>query len=338
MKVLITGVAGLLGNHLARHLLSRGHEVVGVDNLSGGYIEYLPDCRFYARDVADTYWFNLIVERERPEVVYHFAAYAAEGLSPFIRRYNYTNNVVGSANVVNACIRNDVRKLVFTSSMAVYGHGNPPFTEDQRPEPIDPYGIAKYAVEMDLKLAGEQFGLDYTIVRPHNVIGIYQNIWDRYRNVIGIWINQILSGSPITIYGDGTQRRAFSDVKFYLEPFERLLNDCPGETINIGADRDWSINEAADLLMDVASHLNPCKTHLEARHEVHTAYCDHTKAKEMLGFRDETDLKATMAEMLSWAESQPRREPRKMRYEVEKGLYSFWRGNTAPVHTATQAA
>ena len=122
----------------------------------------------------------------KPDVVFHFAAYAAEGLSPFIRNFNYRNNLLCSANLINACITYDA-KIIFTSSMAVYGNQETPFTEDLRPKPIDPYGIAKYSVEQDLAVSAEQFGLRYSIIRPHNVIGIYQNIWDKYRNVIGIY-------------------------------------------------------------------------------------------------------------------------------------------------------
>ena len=121
--------------------------------------------------------------------------------------------------------------MIFTSSMAVYGDQETPFTEDKQPQPIDPYGMAKYAVECDLKMAHKQFGLRDNIVRPHNVLGIYQNIWDRYRNVIGIFIRKTLNGQPILVYGDGEQTRAFSDIKYYMDPFDILLNEFDGETL-----------------------------------------------------------------------------------------------------------
>lgn len=328
MKILITGVAGLLGANLSRHLLRKGHSVVGIDDLSGGYAEFIPEkVTFYQVNLANSSVVEKIFSDEKPDCVYHFAAYAAEGLSPFIRNYNYTNNIIASANVINSCVNSGVKKIVFTSSMAVYGTGNPPFTEEQLPTPEDPYGIAKYAVEMDLKLAHEMFGLKYSIVRPHNVVGVYQNIWDRYRNVIGIWIRQALAGQPLTIYGDGTQVRAFSDIKFYLEPFERLLLTNDGQTFNIGADRYYTINDAADTVISVAKRLgvDATKVHLEKRNEVHTAYCDHSKARRLLGFEDNTNLTETVESMFKWAMSEPVRATKTMTYEIEKNLYSYWK-------------
>jgi len=328
MKVLITGVAGLLGANFSRHLLSKGYKVVGIDDLSGGYEESVPrDVTFYKQDLVNRKAIDDIFSKEKPDYVFHFAAYAAEGLSPFIRNYNYTNNVLASANVINACVNNDVKKVIFTSSMAVYGIGNPPFTEEQLPTPEDPYGIAKYAVEMDLKLAHEMFGLKYSIVRPHNVVGLYQNIWDRYRNVIGIWIRKALNNEPLTIFGDGTQVRAFSDIKYYMEPFEKLMTSHDSEIFNIGADKYYTINEAADAVITVAKELgiNATKIHLEKRNEVHTAYCDHTKAHKLLGFNDDTNLHDMIMKMFKWAQEQPERPMKTMDYEIEKNMYSFWK-------------
>ena len=326
--VLITGVAGLLGSHFSKYLAKRGFSVAGIDDLSGGFRSSIDECvDFYEVDLKDHDNVDRVFRMTNPDYVYHFAAYAAEGLSPYIRRYNYMNNVVCSANVINACVNFNIDKIIFTSSMAVYGKGNPPFTEDQPQTPEDPYGIAKYAVEMDLKLAKEQFGLDYSIVRPHNVVGTYQNIWDRYRNVIGIWIRQSMRGEPLTIFGDGTQVRAFSDIKFYMEPFERLMVEYPCETFNIGADKEWTINEAASLVASVAREFGhtPGITHLEKRNEVHTAYSDHAKAKELLGFQDDTNLEDTIREMFTWAEYQQDHDVKYFDYEIEKGLYSFWK-------------
>lgn len=327
-RVLITGIAGLLGANFSRYLISKGYQVSGIDDLSGGYQNSVPpEASFHKGNLADSDFVSGVFEKERPDFVFHFAAYAAEGLSPFIRKYNYTNNLIASANVINSCVNFEVKKIIFTSSMAVYGVGEPPFTEDQRPHPEDPYGIAKYAVEMDLPMANTMFGLRYSIVRPHNVVGIYQNIWDRYRNVIGIWIRKALAGEPLTIFGDGTQRRAFSDISFYMDPFEKLMFGHDGETFNIGADKDFSINEASDLVVKIAKEFNitATKVHLERRNEVHTAYCDHTKARDLLGFYDGTDLEETVRQMFKWASDQPARLVKDMDYEIEKNIYSFWK-------------
>jgi len=327
-KILITGVAGLLGSNFSRYLLNKGHKVIGIDNFFGGYRDFVDDkVELYEGDLADMNFVSSVFSSTKPDYVYHFAAYAAVGLSPFIRNFNYTNNVLCSVNVINECIKNSVKKLIFTSSMSVYGVGNPPYTEDQMPSPVDPYGIAKYAIEMDIKQANEQFGLNYTLVRPHNVVGIYQNIWDRYRNVIGIWIRQILNNEPLSVFGDGTQRRAFSDIAFYMEPFERLMEEYNGETFNIGADKDYRIIDAANLLCNVSKKygFSPTIKHLEPRLEVKDAYCNHDKAKKLLNFVDGTDLEKVMHDMFMWAKEQPNREVKTIPYEVEKGMYSFWK-------------
>lgn len=327
-KILITGIAGLLGSNFSRFLLKKGYKVIGIDDLSGGYAENIPDeCTFYNFNLKNAEKVNKVFKDENPDCVYHFAAYAAEGLSPFIRNFNYTNNLLASVNIINACINNNTNKIIFTSSMAVYGKGNPPFTELQRPSPEDPYGIAKYAVELDLEVAKKQFGLDYTIVRPHNVIGKYQNIWDKYRNVIGIWIRQAIAGEPLTIFGDGTQTRAFSDISFYNEPFEKLMTQYSGEIFNIGADKPYTINEVSDIVIKVAKDLGyqSSKVFLEPRNEVHVAYCNHDKAKSMLDFKDNTDLSKSIKDMFIWALNQKEKEVFYTDYEVTKNIYSFWK-------------
>ena len=184
------------------------------------------------------------------DYVFHLAAYAAEGLSHFIRRFNYTNNVIGSVNLINASVRQDVRRFVFTSSIAVYGSGQVPMTEDLDPRPTDPYGIAKLAVELDLRAAHEMFGLEYTVFRPHNVYGEHQNIGDRYRNVVGIFMNQIMTGQPLTIFGDGHRTRAFSHIDDVAPVISGSVdvNASVGETFNIGADEHFTVLHLAHVV------------------------------------------------------------------------------------------
>lgn len=329
MKIFVTGCAGLLGSNYTRHLLSNGHQVVGIDDLSGGYKAFVPKHENFTFVKFDLERRKKIVElfnEHKPDVLLHFAAYAAEGLSPFIRNYNYRNNLICSANLINECITHNT-KMIFTSTMAVYGNQEPPFTEDILPRPIDPYGVAKYAVEVDLKLAYEQFGLRYNIIRPHNVLGIYQNIWDRYRNVIGIFIRKTLNRQPILIYGDGEQTRAFSDIKYYMDPFDKLLTDFDGEIFNIGADKYFTLNEAAETVQKIGKKYGydvPIE-HGEPRHEAKHAYCDHAKAKSMLDFRDETNLEELIESMFVWAMKQPNRKVKNMEYEVEKNIYEYWK-------------
>lgn len=329
MKIFVTGCAGLLGSNYTRHLLANGHKVIGIDDLSGGYKAFLPRDDNFVFAKFDLERRNKVVElfeEHKPDILLHFAAYAAEGLSPFIRNFNYRNNLICSANLINECINHNT-KMIFTSSMAVYGAQEPPFTEDKRPQPIDPYGVAKYAVEVDLELARQQFGLRYNIVRPHNVLGIYQNIWDRYRNVIGIFIRKTLNNQPILVYGDGEQTRAFSDIKYYMEPFDKLLTDYDGETFNIGADKYFTLNEVAETVQRIGKKYGyevPIE-HGEARHEVKHAYCDHTKAKTLLNFEDQTNLDELIESMFVWAMKQPNRKVKKMDYEVEKNIYDYWK-------------
>jgi len=327
-KILITGCAGLIGSNFSRYLLERGYFVIGIDNFFGGYEDFLPSSDnfiFYKKnlesdDIKDTFDLHNI------DCVFHFAAYAAEGLSPFIRKFNYVNNVLSSVSLINECIERDI-KIVFTSSMAVYGNQPAPFTEDMIPAPIDPYGIAKFSIEQDLKCASEQFGLKYNIVRPHNVLGIYQNIWDKYRNVIGIFITKILNNEDIIIYGDGEQTRAFSNIKYYMEPFEKLITSFDNQIYNIGADKHFTINEVANMVKSVASKYgyNTNITYGEFRHEVKHAYCDHEKSINQLGFNDETNLEELIDEMFCWAIKQPFRDIKKMDYEINKNLYSYWK-------------
>jgi len=326
--VLITGAAGLLGTHFSRYLLDKGYIVIGIDDLSGGYKDFLPSDKnfiFYERvlgegvvdDIFKKHWIG---------TVFHFAAYAAEGLSPFIRCFNYQNNVIASAHIVNACINYDC-KLIFTSSMAVYGKHPPPFTEDLDPVPIDPYGIAKRAVEMDIEQGADQFDLKYNIIRPHNVLGTCQNIWDKYRNVIGIFIRKVLNHEPMIVYGDGGQTRAFSDIQYYMEPFAKLIRGHHNETFNIGADKYWSINEVANIVKDVGAQYGYEAeiSHGEPRHEVKHAYCDHTKAITHLDFKDNTNLKSLIKDMFVWAQQQPSRDVKVKPYEVKKNIYEYWK-------------
>ena len=325
--ILITGCAGLLGVNFSNYLLSKGYNVIGVDNFFGGYEDFLPKHEnfvFYEinLEIDDlTFIFN----ENKIDTVFHFAAYAAEGLSPFIRKFNYINNVIASSNIINHCITNDI-KLVFTSSMAVYGNQTPPFNEEMRPQPIDPYGIAKYSIEQDIKSSSDQFNLKYNIIRPHNVLGIYQNIWDKYRNVVGIFIRRVLNNEPILVYGDGEQTRAFSDIEYYMEPFEKLIDGFDNETYNIGADKYFKIIEVANLVKEISNKygFNPTINFVEGRHEVKDAYCDHTKAKNDLNFVDNTNIKVLITNMFEWAIKQPNRDVKKMEYEITKNIYKFW--------------
>ncbi len=220
-NVLVTGAAGFIGAHLTHHLADNtDYKVIALDDLSGGFEDNVSEkVTFIKGSVTDATLINDLFEKYRFNYVYHLAAYAAEGLSHFIRHFNYSNNLMGSINLINAAVNHGTECFVFTSSIAVYGAGQLPMREEMVPQPEDPYGIAKYAVELDLKTAHEMFGLNYVIFRPHNVYGEYQNIGDKYRNVIGIFMNQVLQGKPMSVFGDGNKKRAIS----YLVDFIPLM-------------------------------------------------------------------------------------------------------------------
>jgi UDP-glucose 4-epimerase len=211
--------------------------------------------------------------------------------------------------------------------MAVYGHGeNQAFDEKQTPCPIDPYGVAKYACEMDIKIAGEQHGLDWCIIRPHNVYGAKQNIWDKYRNVLGIWMYQHLNGKPMTIFGSGVQTRAFSYIDDSLEPLWNAATEprASKQIINLGGIHSVSILEANNILKNVIG-CTENNVFFEKRHEVMHAVSTYQKSIDILGFKHETDLEDGLMRMWEWAKCQPMRNqfiwPS---FELDKGLYSFW--------------
>jgi UDP-glucose 4-epimerase len=329
-KILITGVAGLLGSRLADWIINNHpeYEVVGIDDLSGGYKENINSkVDFWKLNLINPkHKVNLCFEKNKFEYVFHFAAYAAEGLSPFIRQFNYDNNLKATARIVNECIKHDVKRLVFTSTMAVYGCGNPPFDESHTPSPIDPYGIAKYACEMDIQVAGEQHNLDWCIIRPHNVYGINQNIWDKYRNVLGIWMYQYLNGKPMTIFGDGEQKRAFSFVDDCLEALWKAAvdNRASKQIINLGSSKYYTINEANKILKEVIGSGE--SVYEEKRHEVKDAHPTWEKSRVLLDYEDKTDLKTGLNIMWEWAKQQPNRERFEWEeYELDKGIYNFWK-------------
>jgi UDP-glucose 4-epimerase len=302
-KSLVTGGAGFIGSHVVKHCLALGHEVVVLDDLSGGFEDHIPDgAQFVKGSVVDHDLITDLFNEHRFDYVYHLAAYAAEGLSHFIRRFNYNTNLVGSINLINESVKHKVKCFVFTSSIAVYGKGQLPMTEALVPQPEDPYGVSKYAVEMDLKAAHEMFGLNYVVFRPHNVYGENQNIGDKYRNVIGIFMNQIMQGKSMTIFGDGTQTRAFSYIDDVAIPIAKCVNipASYNEVFNIGADKPYTVNELATVVCEEFG-VEPKISYLSARNEVLHAYSDHTKAHSIFGSPTGIDLKEGIARMAAWA-------------------------------------
>lgn len=328
--VLVTGAAGFVGSHVCDHLVNAGYNVVALDDLSGGFEDNVNEkAEFIKGSINDVELVNNLFEKHKFEYVFHLAAYAAEGLSHFIRRFNYTNNLIGSINLINASVNTGtVKCFVFTSSIAVYGAGQLPMKEEMTPLPEDPYGISKYAVEQDLKSAHEMFGLDYIVFRPHNVYGERQNIGDPYRNVVGIFMNQIMQGKKLTIFGDGMQTRAFSHIDD-VAPIIAKSVEMPkayNEVFNIGADTPYTVKELATIVCD-SFEVSEQIDFLEARNEVVHAYSNHDKVHEYFGdLIQNITLKDGIERMVADAKAKgPRQGDKFKNIEVERNMPPAWR-------------
>jgi UDP-glucose 4-epimerase len=321
---LVTGGAGFIGSHLTKALLARGDDVIVIDNQTGGWRENVPlEATFLDYDLTFVS-LDMIFEAWKPTHVWHLAAYAAEGLSHWVREHNVKNNWLASTRLINAALKYGVERFTFTSSMAVYGSQPPPFTEDYMPMPEDPYGIAKFSVEQDLKAAGKVFDLPWVIFRPHNVYGPYQNIGDPYRNVVGIFMRQAMQGEPMTIYGDGFQTRAFSYISDIISPMVRSIGvpEAVGKIFNIGGEDVISI----ETLARTVQTFFPGSTvdYLPKRYEVEHAFCDHTKARRWIGFKPEVDLVTGLGWMAEWAEKAGIRWSKTPSIELRRDLPPFW--------------
>ncbi len=327
-QILVTGAAGFIGSHVCRHLLNQGHQVTGLDDLSGGFRDHVPaGVKFVEGSITDYKLVDQLFAENQFEYVFHLAAYAAEGLSHFIKRFNYNNNLIGSVNLINASVNTGVKCFVFTSSIAVYGRNQLPMVEEAVPQPEDPYGIAKYAVEMDLREAHEMFGLNHVIFRPHNVYGENQNLGDRYRNVIGISMNQIMQQQPMTIFGDGSQTRAFSYIDDVAPVIAASISrpDAYNQIFNVGADKAYSVNELATVVSK-AMGVTPNINHLEARNEVVHAYSAHEKVQKYFGdLIKNVSLAEGVEKMAAWAKKTGARQGQAFEgIEVRKKLPASW--------------
>ncbi len=304
MKVLVTGSKGFIGSHLVDKIGSERHSVVGIDDLSGGDfgngmtpITYIEDCR-------DSKKMDEIFKEERPEVVYHLAANAAENKSVFSPIDITSRNYDAFIKVLTPFIKYGGKRFVFTSSIAVYGSGQVPFKETDTPKPEDLYGVSKLAAEDTLKIMSEVHGFEYVIARPHNVYGPRQNMTDPYRNVVTIFMNATMKGEPYYIYGDGKQRRCFSYIYDVVEALYKCgFEDVSGMTFNIGSDKDYSVNDLSRTIGGKAVYLD------ERVNEVKIAISDHTQSKKYLDYRNTISLGEGIKRTWKWAREKGYQEP-----------------------------
>lgn len=328
--VLITGIAGFLGSHVAEHLLANGWNVFGIDDFSGGCLENIPKgvSGFLHGDITDAEAVELVFNASSPSAVVHCAAFASENLSHHCRAHAYKSVVLGSANVVNACVNHGVKVLVSMSSIAVYGAQLPPFTETMNVLPEEPYGAAKSCMEADLHSAKEHFGLDGVIFRPHNLIGLRQNRMDTSRNVASIFIRQALSGNPMTIFGDGNQTRAWSPVSSVAKVIAASL-DRPvtwNKTFNIGGDQVMTVNRLAHLVQKLTGS-KAGMIHLPDRNEVVNAFSDHEAVRRAFPgpYCGPQSIEDCLGEMVQEALAMPVKALQPLpRIEITKNLPSAW--------------
>jgi UDP-glucose 4-epimerase len=327
-NILVTGGAGFIGSHVAEELIKCGHQVIVLDDLSGGFMDnVVPGAQFVQGSIIDHELINRLFDEHKFEYVFHLAAYAAEGLSHFIKRFNYNNNLIGSVNLINASVNSGVKCFVFTSSIAVYGASPElPMTEATRPHPEDPYGIAKLAVEQELQVCKEMFDLDYIVFRPHNVYGERQNIGDKYRNVVGIFMNQALQNLPMTIFGDGEQKRAFSYISDVAPIIARSIEvpEAYNQVFNVGAETPYTVNELAETVAR-AMGVEPQIKHLPARNEVKYAYSSHDKVQKYFGAPQPVSLEEGVRKMAAWVKDHGARKSQKFgNIEVTKNFPVAW--------------
>src|SRR5882672_2213813 len=318
MRVLVTGCSGLIGAHLVEKLHAEGHEVHGISKSDRNHENNL--CEHYNIDLRARTAAAVAIEEIQPEMIFMMAANAAEGLSIFSPSEITTSNYDTFWNVLIPAINTGkMKRFVFTSSIAVYGAIHVPFRESDLPLPHDIYGVTKLAIERALRIMSDVHEFEYVIVRPHNVYGEKQRMDDPYRNVIALFMNQLLKGEPYTIYGDGSMRRCFSYVKDVIDIlYKSGFEEVQGMTFNVGSENFYSLKELSDVIQRISGvHIPP--KYLPSRiHEVHTAVSDHTLVKKVLGYTD-TPLEEGLKAMWEDAKRQGPQEYKYYQPEITVG-------------------
>jgi len=317
MNVFISGIAGFLGSNLADYYLKKNFKVSGCDSLVGGEIDNIDTKKinFTKGRCEDLNLMTRLLKGQ--DILIHAAAYAHEGLSTFSPTTIVSNNVVGSTSIFTAAIKNKVKRIVYCSSMARYGKIKIPFKETDIPEPVDTYGISKLASEKILINLCKTFGVEYNIAIPHNIIGPKQIYNDPFRNVVAIMSNLILQNRRPYIYGDGTQKRSFSDIDDCLFCLDQLITrkDIVNDIYNIGPDDNFiSINELYQKLSNILK-FNKEPIYTNGRpNEVKLSYCSSTKAKKNLNYKTQVNLDDSLIKIVDFIK---KKGPKKFVYNYE---------------------
>lgn len=303
MHIFITGIAGFLGSNLAEFYINKGFKVSGCDNLVGGDMENVPSEAIFFQGDCENLDFMTQATKNNVDVICHSAAYAHEGLSSVSPTLICSNNFTGSTSVFTAGIRNKVKRIVFCSSMARYGNIKVPFREDDILNPVDPYGVSKVAAENVLKILSKTYNFEYNIAVPHNIIGPRQKYDDPYRNVVSIMANLMLQNRQPIIYGDGNQKRCFSDIEDCIYCLDKLITDrkVVSQTVNIGPDEEFiTINKLFKLIANKLQFNKEPKYYADRLNEVKDATCSSDKAREILNYKTSVSLEKSIDKVINY--------------------------------------
>ena len=299
MRALVTGGAGFIGSHVVDLLVYSGYDVTVVDNISQGNVEWInKSASFYEGDVTDLDLMRSLCKRQ--DVVFHLAAMSRvlPSLSggPSACLFSEQQNILGTLNVLIASSENEVMKVVYSASSTAYGNSSAPHKEDGKTDLITPYAVSKFVGELYCEQFTKMYGLKTACLRYFQVYGPRQPISGEYATVAGIFINQFKAGLPLTIHGDGSQKRDFVHVKDIakanLLAFER---DACG-TINVGTGNSHSIKYLADIISDNQSFL-PNRKFDMIETKADTERCSH-----LLGWSPEIDFETGIKELLNAAD------------------------------------
>jgi len=289
MKYIVTGGAGFIGSNLVDQLIVQGNEVHVIDNFSSGKKENCnKDALYHEYDISDNALNDKFVQiMEKADSVFHTAALAR--VQPSIEDpISYElNNTIGTINMLKCAVDAGVKRLIYSGSSAVYGNSESlPSRETDSINPLSPYGVQKYYGEVLCKMFSQVYTLETVSLRYFNVYGERQNISEAYALVIGIFLNQVINNQPMTIRGDGEQKRDFcyvGDVVSANILASKSKNVGNGEVINIGNGNNHSVNQIADLIGDERMFIDSV---LEPR----ATLSDNTKAKDLLGWSPKTKI------------------------------------------------